>query len=243
MKFSTITANKVLIAVAEGKTLRQIARQKGMPTTGDVYKWTRAVPEFAKSLKEAEEWSARMLEEEALDTGRDVLKAPDKDVTSAARVLNEQLRWSAERRDVGKYGSSAKITTVVPVQIVTSLNLGQPGAKTAVEERSIYDLEAKPIIDVPFEEVPALPPPAAPKRKAQLTPRNPFFTAAERAAQRQERRNARKQAVPHGEQAGIPAPAGLKRLSESAGERSSGRDSGEGAYEEGKPLQQRDETE
>lgn len=237
MKFNIAIANKVLIAVAEGATLRKISKQKGMPTTGDVYKWTRAVPEFAKSLKEAEEWSARMLEEEALDTSRDVQKAPDKDVTSAARVLNEQLRWSAERRDVGKYGSSAKITTIVPVQIVTSLNLGQPGAKTAVEERSIYDIEAAPIIEVPFEEVKALPPPPKIHLKEVLTPRNPFFTAAERAAQRQEKRNARKQAVSHGEQAGIHPPEGVKRRSEAASERGSGGNRGEGAPADGEPVQ------
>lgn len=238
MKFSLSIANKVLIAVAEGATLRKIAKQKGMPTTGDVYKWTRAVPEFAKSLKEAEEWSARMLEEEALDTGRSVMgtkeQGPDKDVTSAARVLNEQLRWSAERRDVSKYGSSAKITTVVPVQIVTSLNLGQPGVKTAVEERSIYDIEAQPIIEVPFTEVPALPPPDKEHRKEVLTPRNPFFTAANRAAQRTERRNARKQAVHDGDQGPVRQAEGPKRRSEASGERGSG---GEGAPGVVKPVQ------
>lgn len=221
MKFSLSIANKVLVAVAEGATLRKIAKQKGMPTTGDVYKWTRAVPEFAKSLKEAEEWSARMLEEEALDTSRDVQKAPDKDVTSAARVLNEQLRWSAERRDVGKYGSSAKITTVVPVQIVTSLNLGQPGVKTTVEERSIYDIEAQPIVDVPFTEVPALPPPDPEHRKAVLVPRNPFFTAANRAAQRQEKRNARKQALQQRDEGSVRQTEGSEGLSTEESERGS----------------------
>lgn len=219
MKFSLSIANKVLIAVAEGATLRKIAKQKGMPTTGDVYKWTRAVPEFAKSLKEAEEWSARMLEEEALDTSRDVQTAPDKDVTSAARVLNEQLRWSAERRDVSKYGSSAKITTVVPVQIVTSLNLGQPGVKTAVEERSIYDIEALPIVEVPFTEVPALSPPEPEHRKEVLVPRNPFFTAAQRAAQRQEKRNARKSALQQRDEGSVQQAEGPKRRSEAQSER------------------------
>lgn len=225
VKYDIHIANKVLTAVAEGQTLRKIATKPGMPTTGTIWKWVRAYPEFAKAMNEADEWSARMFEEEGLDVSRAGMgtkdRAPDKDVTAATRALNEQLRWSAERRDPGKYGSTAKVNIKVPVQIITSLNLGQPGLPPKEETASIYDLSAESIVDVPFEEVPALPPPP-PKvhtgpRKRVLVPRNPNWTPFSRATH-QETVDDSEQTVPDGDETAVSEPQDEERASESGGE-------------------------
>jgi hypothetical protein len=184
-KYEVRTVERLIDAVARGDTLRRYATgANGRPSLSQVHGWMRAHPDFAKTLREAEEFSARMFEEEALDLSREGVVNPDKDRTAAVRALNEQLRWSAERRDPSRYGNTAKTSVVVPVQIITSLNLGQAGASSSAEEKNIYEIAADNIVEVPFSEIKALPPPPPGPpvpRKRVLEPRNPFWTATEQS--------------------------------------------------------------
>jgi hypothetical protein len=131
--------------VAGGKTLRNISKRGGFPSRSTIYAWLVLNPKFYDAYERAKELSAQHFEEEALDMSRELREANDFSGTKvqAYNVAMGQLRWSAARRDKTRYGQQIQGQTTVPIQINTTLNLGQEGQGPATSDSvSIYTVEA-----------------------------------------------------------------------------------------------------
>lgn len=64
--FATELGEKICGLIAEGKTLAEICRMKGMPARRTVYDWLRNEPEFAAAMDVARDVGADAIAEEAL---------------------------------------------------------------------------------------------------------------------------------------------------------------------------------
>lgn len=136
------TALIIVERIANGETLTDICRTSPhMPQPATFRRWAANNPDLAQALIAAIIISASSLEEEALNTARAIALLPKDGVhVQAAKVKLEQLRWSAERRDPTKFGVRSQINVKVPIQINTTMDLGQE--KGNVAEGGIYTIEA-----------------------------------------------------------------------------------------------------
>lgn len=139
----------VVEAIASGRTLVDISSDAGMPTRQTIYRWLSLQPKFFDAYERAKELSAQSFEDEALEMARDLKGQNDFTGTKvqAYNIAMGQLRWSASRRDKTRYGQQIQTATAVPIQITTTLNLGQPGQGPATsEETSIYHVEGQVLL-------------------------------------------------------------------------------------------------
>lgn len=146
--YDSSIAEAILMKIADGATLREIAREPGMPTKSTVQRWIMKYPELAQAWKAARELSAASLEEESLDMAR-VLKRQSGFTGTKIRafeVAMNQFRWSASHRDPATYGQTTQAQLVVPIQINTSLDLGDGKGKSTVTTmgaQTTYEVAAK----------------------------------------------------------------------------------------------------
>lgn len=179
-QYDPVKALSIVERLADGETLNKICRGvAGMPAPTTFKRWVVNNPDLAKALSAAIVMSAQSLEEEALDTARAIAAKPvDGSHVRGAEVKIKQLQWSAERRDASKFGQRNQINLKVPVQIITTLNLGEGDSLPA---ESIYTLDLTPTSPQLVEERPVRvggplgkPSPRGPQKRV-LTPRNPFY--------------------------------------------------------------------
>lgn len=152
VKYSPEVALTLCERLAEGKSLVQICEMPDMPSRNTVYKWLTVYPKFFDAYERAREVSAQSLEDEAIEMARTLTNQNDFTGTKvqAYNIAMQQLRWSAAHRDRNRYGERAANTTVVPVQINTTLNLGQDGIPATDNEKSIYTVEFNVTAPVPL---------------------------------------------------------------------------------------------
>jgi hypothetical protein len=141
--------------VASGKTLRNISKRPDFPSRPTIYRWLTLNPKFYDAYERAKELSAQSFEDEALDMARE-LREPNEFTGTKVQAYNiamGQLRWSAARRDKTRYGQQIQGQTTVPIQINTTLNLGQEGQGPATSDSvSIYTVEASVMLGSSPEE-------------------------------------------------------------------------------------------
>lgn len=145
VKYSFEVAEALLIAIAEGKTLVEIANDPEMPSRNTIYRWLTQYPKFFDAYERAKEVSAQSLEDEALIIARNLSGTNDYTgvKVTALNYAMQQLRWSAARRDPARYGQKVDGATTIPIQINTTLNLGQDGQPAATDNTtSVYHVEA-----------------------------------------------------------------------------------------------------
>lgn len=141
--------------IADGKTLVEVTDMEGMPARATVYRWLSAFPKFFDAYERAREVSAQSFEDEALRYARELTHANDFTGTKvqAYNIAMQQLRWSASRRDPQRYGQKQITNTTVPIQITTSLNLGQEGMGAPQDiAKSVYTVEATVAVGSGFIE-------------------------------------------------------------------------------------------
>ncbi len=161
VKYSPELALSICEHVAEGLSLVKVCELPDMPTRQTVYKWLSVYPKFFDAYERAREISAQSLEDEAIDMARALTMQNDFTGTKvqAYNIAMQQLRWSAAHRDRNRYGERPANTVVVPVQINTTLNLGQNGEPAKDNEKSIYTVDytvSVPTVPAPEEEPPTL---------------------------------------------------------------------------------------
>lgn len=148
--------------VAEGEKLKTVLKLDGLPCRSTWYRWCMMHPDLKIMYDVARQISAEGMEENLLEVAEDLLSAGGKLGLTAIqldriKVAFTQLRWSASRRDPAKFAERPQVQTVIPVQINTTLNMGQPGAVSAAGGNIYTMLSARPeqpeIEDAEFEEV------------------------------------------------------------------------------------------
>ncbi len=136
--------------IAAGETLRAICTSDGMPNPVSFRRWALAHKDLFEALQSARQLSADALFDEALDMGRELAQEPGTaQRVRAFDVAMSQMRWSAGKLDPQRYSDRSSVSFVVPIQIVTSLDLGQ-GDVVRTEEANVYEIKAQVV--VPSEE-------------------------------------------------------------------------------------------
>lgn len=144
-KYDPSLALNIVERVANGELLVDICNpEKGMPVRTTFLNWVAREPTLAQAYAAAKELSAHAMEEEAISIAR---KARAQNLTTqqlrAAEIAIGQLRWSAERRDRKSFGAQSNAPIVVPIQINTTLDMGE-NAQTNAEIQDIYTIDVKP---------------------------------------------------------------------------------------------------
>jgi hypothetical protein len=125
--------------VANGAKITELLgpnRPEGWPTWKTFAGWQAEFPAVRDMYRTARELSAQALEDKALGIAEGLVQTGAEYtgvfVQGAGKAM-EQFRWSAERRSPGDFGTKATQQTVVPIQINTTLDLGQPGGGATVD--------------------------------------------------------------------------------------------------------------
>lgn len=147
------TALVIVERIASGETLRSISKEDGMPSAATFLRWAHDNNALGKAYLAARELSATLLEEEALDLGRELIDIVDSVNAPAVAAFNaamNQLRWSASKRDPGSFGDKQTVNVRVPISINTTLNLGADGEQSGgsnIPDVYTIDLEAVPELE------------------------------------------------------------------------------------------------
>lgn len=145
-------ATAIIERVAEGETLSQICESDGMPNPTTFRRWALAREEVWEAFQAARELKADSLFDEALDLARAIRKEPGgPQHVRAYDIAMNHLRWAAGKLNPQRYSDRSQISFTVPIQINTTLDLGQ-GGSGHTEENSVYDLTAKVVEEAPPEE-------------------------------------------------------------------------------------------
>lgn len=158
-KYDPAIALRICERVAEGGLIKDICapdNPDGLPHRATFYRWLTTYPDVKRAFDAARKISAAGFEEEAIEAAFDVRNVPGSPTKVAAnRAFMEQMRWSAGKRDANTYSDRANAVAMVPIQIVTSLDLGQEGAEQAHSDNDIYTIPVPPP-PTPQEEFQAL---------------------------------------------------------------------------------------
>lgn len=171
-------AMRVLESIAAGMTRKEIEADPTLPAFVTFVKWTLLDPKLREAWEEARRISALLLEDRALQEASDIT-SPAAEAWSgtrmrAAEIAMNQWRWSASRRDRATFGDRNEASLVVPVQINTTLDLGNgltqhtPSTEAVVSPyRVSVDLEeTEPFSDADWEAMEA----EAPREPSIPTP-------------------------------------------------------------------------
>lgn len=145
-KFTSELMEKIIHRVASGETLTAICRDPGMPHPTTFRKWVIENEGLHDAWLKAKELRAHAIFDEMIDIAREIREGtPTAVAVNAARLTVETLRHAAARLNPKEYGERVEKNTVVPIQIITSLDLGQGGQAKFVAADKIFtiDLEAE----------------------------------------------------------------------------------------------------
>lgn len=151
-------ALEIVERIADGELLANITAADAEPLTvtkQTFLQWVATVPELRKAYSAARKMSAQTFEEKAIDVAEKLAKnGGGKDKIAAANTLISQYRWSATRRDPTNYSDKGDTKIVVPININTTLDMGQ-GSAAEVEDQSVYNLslKAEKVEDAEFREI------------------------------------------------------------------------------------------
>lgn len=158
-KYDPNIALDIVERVADGELLTKITAKDAIPLTitkQTFLRWVATVPELQTAYAAAVQISAHAFEEKAIDKAERVAAAPGSPQNvSAASLLISQYRWSAARRNPTKYSDKGNTQIVVPVNINTSLNLGDRRQTMDVEVPDIYTIKFKDVEEGEYSEVDA----------------------------------------------------------------------------------------
>lgn len=152
-KYDPNIALDIVEKIADGELLSKITAKDAVPLTvtkQTFLRWVATVPELSTAYAAAVRLSAHSFEEMAIDKAQKVALAPGTPQNvSAASLLISQYRWSASRRDP-RYSDKGNTQIIVPVNINTTLDMGNTNQVVDVEVPNIYTLN---IEDGEFNEV------------------------------------------------------------------------------------------
>lgn len=117
-EFTQEIALSICDGVIEGKTIREVCSEKGMPVMSTVFKWLTEKPDFSEQWRLAKELQTEALNEKIIELG-DVaisfakkLKGPQASaVVQAVKLKSDNLKWSMSKMKPKKYGDKVDVTS------------------------------------------------------------------------------------------------------------------------------------
>lgn len=142
-------SDQLFEGIVLGRTLHQLEEALGIKAER-LLSLIRRDEGASLGFKEAREVSAFVIEDEVTEKLRDNAAAPASAVqNNALKLWADHMHWVAERRNAAIYSGKAPVNVSVPIQIVTSLDLGQ---QKSIE--GVYELTANSITEVPIADLP-----------------------------------------------------------------------------------------
>ena len=113
-------ADKICEELTEGRSLRSICKDDGMPSIGTVFRWLASNEEFCKQYAHARDAQADTLADDCLDISDnaklDVIKDEvtggfkiDGEAVARARLRVDTRKWYAGKLKPKKYGDSTTV--------------------------------------------------------------------------------------------------------------------------------------
>lgn len=144
-KYVPTIALDIVERIADGELLSKITAPNADPLTitkQTFMRWVATVPELQTAYAAALQLSAHSFEEKAIDKAERTALAPGTPQNvSAASLLISQYRWSAARRNPTRYSDKGNTQIVVPVNISTTLDMGNKRQSVEVEVPDIYTIK------------------------------------------------------------------------------------------------------
>jgi hypothetical protein len=106
--YSPEVTARICAQIADGKSLRSIARMEGIPSLTTIFEWLGSKPEFAEQYARAKDAQADAMSEDILEIADELPSMTEKGIDSAD-VANRRLRidtrkWLASKLKPKKYG-------------------------------------------------------------------------------------------------------------------------------------------
>lgn len=158
VRFNPDLMNKIFDQVSEGPSLKEVCKAQGMPAPRTVYRWLRDDEELWARWQVVKELRSHSLFDHALDLAQrlaDTVEKPNSAPINqtnvrAVMVAIETFKDAAGKLNPHDYGQRRAGQVVVPIQIVTNMNMGQDGKPAAEEGTSIYEITVPyQVTDVP----------------------------------------------------------------------------------------------
>jgi hypothetical protein len=129
----------VCALVAEGKTLKQVSKKKGMPPLWVLYKWS-ADPEFKEDWQLARKARAEAAADKIMEIGTQHYIG--KDEAAGERVKMDALKFVAETNDRDTYGKQTKVTSTSSVTLILETGVPQIEENPPIEVKGqVVDAE------------------------------------------------------------------------------------------------------
>ena len=103
VKYSEEVTQKICDELANGKSLRQICAQEGMPVVGAVCKWLAIYPEFHIEYAKAREAQAEYYADEIVDIADNATL----EEVQKAKLQIDSRKWVASKLKAKKYGDAS----------------------------------------------------------------------------------------------------------------------------------------
>lgn len=122
--YSVALADAICDYLADGKSLRWICAQEGMPAKGTVLRWARDNPSFRDQYARGREVGDELLAEEILEIADDgsndfmtvtkgdaTYTVENKEVTTRSKLRIDARKWLLSKRQPKKYGDRLDLTS------------------------------------------------------------------------------------------------------------------------------------
>lgn len=108
-KYSDELVTEICEKIADGKSLRAICREEGMPDITTIMDWLNKKPEFSQQYAHAREMQADGLFDQALDILTE--NYSDNVGVQSAKVKFDVIKWTAGKLAPKKYGDKIDMTS------------------------------------------------------------------------------------------------------------------------------------
>lgn len=143
--YTTRIAKRLCEHIALGATLKKALEKEPMgPTVPQFWRWIDEYPEFRDMYERARTLQADLMADTIMEMAENVLRTPK--FAPAYKVAADILRWQAEIRNPGKYGSKIQVDvkkSLDPTQLRSEIK--QLETELGLIGNEVIDVTAKEI--------------------------------------------------------------------------------------------------
>ncbi len=117
-KYTQQLADEICKQISQGKSLRKVYEQEGMPDGVTVFSWFRKYPDFLKQYERAADERTETQQEIIIDIGDEAISHAERAdpkssnaIVSAYKLKADSLKWSMSKMKPKKYGDKVDVTS------------------------------------------------------------------------------------------------------------------------------------
>lgn len=129
--FTQVLADVICQMIAEGSSITEVCKMKGMPSYPILCRWRREHPEFQEAIKQAYADRAEMYHDKAIQAVEDENVLTQEDIAKA-KLQVDTYKWAAGVGNADRFGNRTKISgdPNAPLQLLIETGIrrkGDPG--------------------------------------------------------------------------------------------------------------------